>query len=346
MLILYLASILISVISLVFITFIFKKLGIVDRPDGVRKIHKGEIALGGGVSLFLTSIIFFWLFPQSVHDVLEINSALGFVWLISIIILLLGLWDDVKPLPFSARLIIQIFASWLVIVSTDIYIKDFGNLFGYGNLYIGQLGLPLTIFMVVGVCNAFNMLDGMDGLVGFVLLITSTTIAIIAWLAGLSGSLFLGTTVVSTFLLFNLGLFSKKWKIFLGDSGAMWIGFIIAWLLVIMSQQPKALFPPVTALWLILLPLIDALSTFMSRLLNKKSMFLGDRTHIHHLLLDSGLEKWKVLLICISISITSCLFAIYFSVQNTDESLQFYAFLTIWFCYVLLIKFPETRNKI
>ena len=107
MLILYLASILISVISLVFITFIFKKLGIVDRPDGVRKIHKGEIALGGGVSLFLTSIIFFWLFPQSVHDVLEINSALGFVWLISIIILLLGLWDDVKPLPFSTGLLFK-----------------------------------------------------------------------------------------------------------------------------------------------------------------------------------------------------------------------------------------------
>ena len=115
---------------------------------------------------------------------------------------------------FLPGLLFKYFASWLVIVSTDIYIKDFGNLFGYGNLYIGQLGLPLTIFMVVGVCNAFNMLDGMDGLVGFVLLITSTTIAIIAWLAGLSGSLFLGTTVVSTFLLFNLGLFSKMENLF------------------------------------------------------------------------------------------------------------------------------------
>ena len=83
------------------------------------------------------------------------------------------------------------------------------------NFYLGELGIPLTIFMVVGVCNAFNMLDGMDGLVSFVVLVASTSIALIALLSGHSGALFLGTTILSIFLLFNLGLFGKKWKIFL-----------------------------------------------------------------------------------------------------------------------------------
>ena len=85
------------------------------------------------------------------------------VFFVSIIILLLGLWDDIKPLPTSVRLIVQIFASWLVIILSDIYLFDLGNLFGFGDFYLGDLGIPVTIFMVVGVCNAFNMLDGMDG---------------------------------------------------------------------------------------------------------------------------------------------------------------------------------------
>ena len=267
---LYLFALFVSVILFFITSFAFKKAGIVDKPDGIRKIHKGDIPFGGGLALFGS---------------------------FSIIILFLGLWDDVKPLPTSARLIVQIFASWLVIIITDVYVRDLGNLFGWQNIYIDQLGIPLTIFMVVGVCNAFNMLDGMDGLVGFVLLITSAAIAVIASYNGTYGALFLGTLVISIFLLFNLGLLGRKRKIFLGDSGSMWLGFMAAWSLVVLSQNENMLFPPVTALWLILLPLIDAMSTFINRIWNSKSMFTGDRSHIHHMLLDSGLEKWKVLLI-------------------------------------------------
>ena len=194
--------------------------------------------------------------------------------------------------------------------------------------------------MVVGVCNAFNMLDGMDGLVGFVLLITSAAIAVIASYNGTYGALFLGTLVISIFLLFNLGLLGRKRKIFLGDSGSMWLGFMAAWSLVVLSQNENMLFPPVTALWLILLPLIDAMSTFINRIWNSKSMFTGDRSHIHHMLLDSGLEKWKVLLIFLLISILSSSFAVFSVMYNISEYFQFYGFLTIWFMYFLLIKFP------
>ena len=258
----------------------------------------------------------------------------------------MGLWDDIRPLPFSARLIVQIFASWLVIITTDVYIRDLGNLFGVFDLYLGKIGIPVTIFMVVGVCNAFNMLDGMDGLVGFVVTIASTTLAYVAFGNDPSSFLFFGTTILGVFLVLNLGLFGKKWKLFLGDSGSMWLGFIMAWLLVTLSQSTSESFlEPVTALWIILLPLIDALSTFMKRIGSKQSMFLGDRSHIHHMLVDAGYEKWKVLLIFILITLVSCGFAIYFIANDTEEYIQFYGFIMIWICYFLIIKYPDSKKR-
>ena len=258
---------------------------------------------------------------------------------------MLGLYDDIKPLPFSARLIIQILTSWLVIIITDVHIVNLGDLLGFGDLYLSELGIPVTLFMVVGVCNAFNMIDGMDGLVGIVIFITLTSLSILLDFTGNASSLYFGTVLAITFLTFNLGLFGKKWKIFLGDSGSMWIGFMIAWTLVILSHGEEKVFPPVTALWFILLPLIDALSTFITRLWNKKSMFQSDRTHIHHMLLDSGLSQWKVLFVCFIISLISASFGIYAKENSIPEAKQFYGFLTVWIFYLLLVKYPLVTSK-
>ena len=334
-----------SLVSFFCISILFNKYGLVDKPDGLRKIHEGEISLGGGIALFLPVLFLLLLFPDEEVSFSSIPSLIQ-VFYVSTIILLLGLYDDIKPLPFSVRLIVQIFASWLVIILTDIHIVDLGNLLGFGNLYLNEIGIPITIFMVVGVCNAFNMLDGMDGLVGVVILITVSAISFMAILAQPSEThLFLGSVLILIFLAFNLGFIGTRWKIFLGDSGSMWIGFMTAWFLVILSQGEEKLFQPITALWFILLPLIDSLSTFLTRLWNRKSMFHSDRTHIHHMLLDSGLNKWKVLLIFFIISICSAAFGIFADKNSIPEPDQFFGFLTIWFFYFLLIKYPLASNK-
>ena len=341
----YLYMIGVSLVSFFCISILFKRYGLVDKPDGVRKIHEGEISLGGGIALFLPIVIFLFFFFEGDLS-FSYTPLLMILFYVSTIILLLGLYDDIKPLPFSARLIVQIFASWLVIILTDIHIIDLGNLLGFGSLYLSKLGIPVTIFMVVGVCNAFNMIDGMDGLVGIVILVSISAISLMATLTGVGGNyLFLGSVLFLIFLLFNLGLLGRRWKIFLGDSGSMWIGFMMAWFLVILSQGEERLFQPVTALWFILLPLIDALSTFLTRLWNRKSMFHSDRTHIHHMLLDSGLNKWKVLLVFLIISILSAVFGIFANINSIPEPEQFYGFLTIWFFYFLLVKYPLVSNK-
>lgn len=324
---------------------LFRKFGIVDKPDGVRKIHKGNVPLGGGIAMFFSlSLAVSYLIPETSLQQFDPLKILTTIWSVSFIVLFLGLWDDIKPLPFSFRLIIQILASWLVIIITDIYIRDFGDLLGFGNIYVGELGIPLTIFMVVGVCNAFNMLDGMDGSVGFSLLVSCTTLALICILNNFQPLLLLGSIVLVCFLVFNLGFLGKNWKIFLGDSGSMWLGFITGWFLVIFTQsEGYEILSPATALWLILLPLIDALSTFIKRISQKKNIFLGDRSHLHHILLDSGLEKWKVLLILLTFAIIASVVAITFVKHEVDEPLQFYGFLTIWFFYLILVKTPSRK---
>lgn len=345
----YLLVCCVSLFFFLSLSILFKRLGVVDKPDGIRKIHKGEIPLSGGFSLFLIFLFStFYLYPGYFGDYSPTYTGLRehiLILFLSPIILLLGLWDDIRPLPSSVRLIVQIFASWLVIIVTDIYILDLGDLFGFGSLYLGSLGIPLTIFMVVGVSNAFNMLDGMDGLVGIVSVVLWLFIPVIAYINNASGPSFLLGLVFIVFLVFNLGLLGRKRKIFLGDSGSTWLGFITAWFLIILTQGEGKLFQPITALWFILLPLIDALSTFIGRLWNQKSMFHADRTHIHHMLLDAGLKKEVVLLIFLLISVISSGFGIYANLNSIPESEQFYGFLTIWFFYFLLIKYPLTNNK-
>lgn len=326
--------------------FVFKKLGIVDKPDHVRKIHKGDISLGGGVVLFLScSLSLFILFPEFSLGINGDHPGLPIIWNISIIILLVGLYDDIVPMQPALRIIVQVIASWLVIVFTDIYLRDLGDLFGLGLINLGAFGIPITIFMVVGVCNAFNMLDGMDGLVTFLLIIPATFIGMLANIKGSTGLIFIGPLILLVFLVFNLGLLGKKWKMFLGDSGAMWLGFITAWLLICLSQnETRYNFPPVTALWFVMIPLVDSLSTFMTRIWNKRSIFQGDRTHIHHTLLDLGLKKWHVLCIFLFITMIVSSLGFYFIINNVQEYYQFYGFLTLWFFYHLLLKLPMAKR--
>ncbi len=342
MIIAYLVTALLTFIISFLTISIFRRLGVVDKPDQIRKIHKGDIPLGGGLVLFLScSLSLFILFPEFTPGVYGDHPGLPTIWNISIIILLVGLYDDIVPMQPSIRIIVQVIASWLVIAFTDIYLRNLGDLFDLGIINLGAFGIPITIFMVVGVCNAFNMLDGMDGLVAFLLFIPAVFIGILANIHGSSGLIFIGPLILLVFLLFNLGLFGKKWKIFLGDSGAMWLGFLTAWILICLSQnETRYNFPPVTALWFVMIPLVDSLSTFLTRIWHKKSIFHGDRSHLHHALLDLGLNKWQVLSIFIFLTIISSGLGYCFIVYSIQEYYQLYGFLTIWFFYHLLIKQP------
>ena len=198
MLIAFFLSFLISLAVCFTVILVFKKFSFVDVPDGVRKIHKGEVSLGGGLALFLSASIVFLVFSEYFLDWPNsvFSEQILSIWYISIIIISLGLIDDLRPLPISLRIIVQILASWLVIIFSDVYLIELGDLLGLGSIYLGELGIPVTIFMVVGLCNAFNMMDGMDGLVTLVGSIAFTGIATLTFLLGITNMFSLYLLVV------------------------------------------------------------------------------------------------------------------------------------------------------
>ena len=333
----YLLEFLIALLCCFSVVVSAKYFRLIDKPDGLRKKHKGEVALGGGLAIYISVLLGGILLSI---DSIVTPIDISWIFLFSSFILCMGLIDDIKPLPVLFRLIVQVLASFGVIIFTNLYVSDFGNLFGFGNVNLGIYGIPVTIFMVVGVCNAFNMLDGMDGLVSIVSLIALGTISFISLkIFNISTIFLIPFITLFVFLFFNLGILGSKWKMFLGDSGSMWIGFTLAWLLILLSQGDQKLFNPSSALFLIPLPILDALSTFIIRFRDKKPIFLPDRNHIHHILIDFGISKQFCLLILTLLSLFSICFTLFIIKYGVADYIVFYAFIFTLVCYSLFLKF-------
>jgi len=223
-----------------------------------------------------------------------------------------------------------------VILFTDVYLKDLGNLFGQGTVHLNQFGIPFTIFAVVGICNAFNMLDGKDGLVGSVAVVIISSLLLLLYLNGIIYAwglvLILSLTV---FLAFNLNLFGDEQKIFLGEHGSSSLGHLVAWNLIHLSQETDFI-TPVTALWFVFYPLTDALFTITRRIKISQSIVKADRQHLHYLLSDHGFSDKKILLIVVFVSILGAIAAVTANVLDIQDYYLFYGYITVAVCLWIL----------
>tara|TARA_B100001750_G_scaffold194200_1_gene165511 strand:- start:993 stop:2051 length:1059 start_codon:yes stop_codon:yes gene_type:complete len=325
----YLLGIIGLVIFLLLASSIARKIHLVDISDHPRKQHKGAIPLVGGIGLFMSLIYGAFVFGVDVFYLYLLGSLLP--------IMIVGVIDGLQGVLLSPvyRVMAQILSSWIVIVATDIYIQDLGDIFGYGPLNIGQLGIPFTIFSVVGICNAFNMLDGKDGLLGSVSVIIMSSLLLLLYFNGVTYHwAYIVAVSIVIYLAFNLSLFGQKRKIFLGDHGSTGLGHIIAWSLIFLSQETNSI-TPVSALWFVLLPLTDAVLTFIRRIRSSKSVFKGDRLHFHHNLSDMGYSDPIILLICSIITVVGCSIAILSNIFSSKEYLLFYFYITLLIMFLL-----------
>ena len=304
------------VISLVFILIshsLAKKIGLVDKPTS-RKQHKHETPLTGGLAVYSGALI-------SLLVISPMSNNLFYLFLTSSLIFLIGLIDDFKGLPPILRISTQSAASLILIFGTNSYLYSLGNMFGLGEIILGYWGIPFTVFCVVGITNAFNMIDGKDGLLGAV---TAIIVTALLWLHYINGEIYSWGQIlvfsILVYLAFNLSLFGKKRKIFLGDHGSTALGHIIAWSLINLSQEVQII-TPVSALWFVLLPLTDALLTFMRRYKSSSSIYMGDRLHFHHKLSDMGYSDYLILLIFCIVTMASCIVALASNIINIDESI-------------------------
>lgn len=265
--------------------FFAPRLGLIDRPD-LRKLHRGEVPVVGGLALLtaLVLVLGVWFSSHLQVPMMLIAGAL---------VALAGMVDDRQGLSAAKRFIVQAIASALMIFLAGVSLHDFGELLWPGTLQLGWLGIPVTLFCVVGVTNSVNMIDGMDGLSASVSLVTLAGLIAAMLHAGQSleaaPALVALTGALCGFLLYNFPLpWRDRAMVFLGDSGTLLLGFLLAWLLVDGSQGSTRLVAPVTALWLLAIPLMDTVFVMIKRRLAGVSMVEADREHLHHAFLHSG----------------------------------------------------------
>jgi UDP-GlcNAc:undecaprenyl-phosphate/decaprenyl-phosphate GlcNAc-1-phosphate transferase len=264
--------------------WVTRRVGLVDKPDE-RKQHSGHVPLAGGLALFASLLA---------ADVLFTLPPFGALELVLVgIVFCAGLWDDWRELSASKRLFVQLICGCLMVISSNFVIRQVGDLLGFGPIGLAVLALPLTALAFAGMANAYNMIDGLDGLAATLALVPLALLANLAYSAShpVYPTLVALMIPLLVFLLFNLGS-DWRWlpKIFLGDSGSNLLGFVVCGLLIYLSQGENPLIPPVTALWLIAVPLMDMLATMLLRLREGHHPMRPDRRHLHHILQDMGYD--------------------------------------------------------
>lgn len=278
------------------------QLGIVAHMNK-RTIHTHEIARLGGYAIYISSLIGSVLFLKTDHQINAILIA-GFI------IFMVGLYDDVHDLSPKVKLIFEIIAAVIVIVYGEIYIKGFVY---FPNDAITIFSGIVTLFWIVGITNAINLIDGLDGLAAGISIIVLVTISVTSILAGRSDIASLALVLAGSILGFLFFNFHPA-KIFLGDCGALYIGFMIAVISLLgFGYNASAFFTLGAPVIVLMVPIMDTLIAIIRRKVHHKKFSEADRGHLHHNLmfkLKLGQKKSVLILYLVTFlfSLTSYLY--------------------------------------
>ena len=257
---------------------------------------------------------------------------------------LLGLFliDDLRGLRPYQRLIIQAVLSLYIIFTTGVSIESLGNLFGFGELNLGFFSIPFTVFCVVGIMNAFNMIDGINGLCSGCAMLG---LLLIGFYSGLIYDSMLVLIIGSMigFLLFNLRFFGKKRGVFLGDSGSNLIGFWVAWSAIYASQNELYYVEPITMIWFVAIPFLDCIGLIFSRIRKGISWTSPGRDHIHHKLMNRFSPEGTLLIILL-VSLITGLFGIYIE-KNYSPLMSLILFATYSALYYIFAGYYVSNEK-
>lgn len=346
----FVSALLISFFSVPSIIRICQLIGLVDNPDDPkwmgRKRHLNTIPHLGGVAIFCATILSltFWSDQHLIVELQYIIFAL-------ILVFFLGVKDDLFPLTPWKKFLGQIIASIILIHIAQIRLNTFYGLFGI-NAIPEWLSYVLSLVVLVGITNAFNLIDGIDGLCASLAIQSSLFFGV--WFYFLESTQY--TILALSLAGALLGFLRFNWqpaKIFMGDTGSLLVGLIQAILAIKFIEEVrvldrvhpfKILSVPVLTVALLYFPIFDTLRVMLSRIFKGKSPFYGDRNHIHHLFLELGFSSSKIVIILVLIQLTVILLSFFLQGIVPGELL----ILLITFIYIaciLLVKFFIQRKS-
>ncbi|MGE5632604.1 MAG: MraY family glycosyltransferase [Caulobacteraceae bacterium] len=306
----FLIAVLVAYIATPLVMRLAKLVGAIDVPKDDRRVHKVPTPLLGGLAIFLGFMAGLLYYTDINLNMLEVHTGAGIIKMLGVltgagIIVVMGFFDDINPLPAKFKFIVQIVAASVAVYS-GIRINSVTNPLYFilkGSEYIkfGIWSYPLTIFWIVGVTNAINLVDGLDGLAAGISTISAVTLLIAAVsngqiFAAMLAAILAGATI--GFLPYNF----NPAKIFMGDTGALFLGYMLSVISVMGVLKGAAALSILVPIFAIGLPIFDTLFAMIRRALSGKSMMEADKGHLHHKLLDAGMSQKQAVLTLYSIS--------------------------------------------
>ncbi len=282
------------------------RIGALDRP-ALRHVHEKVTPTGGGLAIFVA----FWL-AVVVGGAFRHTPEIVGIFVGSVVLVAVCLADDIRKLHWAPRLVSQIIVA-IIVIQWGVRIEGITNplaLWGVSPyLALGRWSGPLTVFWIVFMINAINWIDGLDGLAAGVCTIAAATFTVMAVSGGLGAVGVLGAAMAGACLGFLPYNFSPA-RIFMGDTGAMFLGYMLAYISISGPFKSTAVLAVLVPFLVMGVPIYDTLITGIKRITQGKPVYNADRTHLHHRLLDRGLSVTQTVLVYYAITGVLCALAL------------------------------------
>lgn len=297
--------------------------GLLDHPDA-RKQHHGPVPMVGGLAMgiaFLAS----WFAAGHASQGLAAAGAVALT-------LVGGVLDDRHDHGAGIKFGFQITAALLLALGANAQLTHLGHLMSEELFTLGRWSLPLTVFAIVGIMNALNMADGLDGLAGSLALVACLAFGVAGLVSGQPialGVVCLVAGVLLGFLAFNA---RTPWRpralVFMGDTGSLMLGLLLAWVAIKLAMSDPAGLAPITAVWIVGLPIADTVTIMTRRALRGASPFKADREHLHHILSAAGIPQSLVVPTIALFAAVLAAIGIAAPRMGVAEHVLFYAYVT------------------
>lgn len=314
------------VLSLLLVPLVSKlaiKIGAVDKPNE-RKVHTKLMPRMGGLAIYISFFVMLFLSQDITKEVW------GF-FLGGTVLIFVGIVDDMKDIPAKVKLLGQIVAA-CVVVAFGVRVEFMTNIFHGETVSLYVFSIPVTIIWIVAIVNAVNLIDGLDGLAAGISVIAAATMAVVAYSTGQMviasmAMILIGATL--GFLRYNF----HPAKIFMGDTGSMFLGYTLAVFAAEGLAKSFTVLSLVTPVLVLAIPILDTLFAIIRRKINHKPIFKADKHHLHHCLLNYGFSHRNTVLIIYAVSAVLALCGLIMTYLEPKQGLCLLAIISVVIIY-------------
>jgi UDP-N-acetylmuramyl pentapeptide phosphotransferase/UDP-N-acetylglucosamine-1-phosphate transferase len=325
----------ISVFAIPSIIYVAHLKNLLDEPN-FRAVHTNLTPRLGGMAIFAGFMSAVTIFGKVTPQIQELLAA-------TLILFFIGLKDDISSVSAFKKFFVQILATGIVMFLGDIKINDFQGFLGIQQID-DRFAYVFTFLVIVGLINAFNLIDGLDGLAGTLILISTSAFGFFFFKFGgethtpfaLVAFCLMGGTL--GFLRYNF----HKAIIFMGDTGSLVCGMIISVMAIEFVQMKAVESAPSIAVAILIIPVFDTARVFTKRIINGKSPFMPDKNHVHHILIRSGFSQMQTVFFLAALNILTILAAFFLAEKGDNFLLVF--FLLYFVAFFSILEFLAARK--